>query len=458
VADQTNESQPTGRMVLTDVYSGRNMEGVEPGTIKKLLVLEILPKAVNFSGGMDLTSWLGTFMLERVLGTVPVESDGSAYFEVPAGRPVLFVALDANDMSVKHMQSFTNVVPGEALSCVGCHEHRTLTPNLSISTGLKAMAHPPSRIKPFSGLLDVLDFCRDIQPILSEHCAECHNYKKPDGHVVLTADLGPRWSISYFTLLATHQVADGRNGLGNQKPRTIGSSASELMHKIDGSHYDVTLPPDQWRTIWLWLESGAPYAGTYAGLRNAEDQAAEGPLHMALYNPVMNQQCRTCHAPGKKASPLPLNISEQQRQEMRRTMNIAPHERIIQDGDYRFSAHVLLNMSEPENSRLLLGPLPKSAGGWGTCEHKFSGKDDPVYRVLLGVLTASKQRLVQKPIYGMPDFKPNRQFIREMKRFGVLAADFDPASDPIDVFAVDRKYWRQFWYQADAKDKWPFLR
>jgi hypothetical protein len=38
---------------------------------------------VNFSGGQDLTSWLGTFTLERVLGTVPVEEDGSAYFEVP---------------------------------------------------------------------------------------------------------------------------------------------------------------------------------------------------------------------------------------------------------------------------------------------------------------------------------------------------------------------------------------
>jgi hypothetical protein len=100
LADRTNPNQPTGRMILADVYSGRNMEGIRPGQIKKLLVLEALPKPVNFSGGMDLTSWLGTFMLERVLGTVPVEEDGSAYFEVPAGRTVLFVALDENDMSV----------------------------------------------------------------------------------------------------------------------------------------------------------------------------------------------------------------------------------------------------------------------------------------------------------------------------------------------------------------------
>ncbi len=117
--DRTNPREATGRMMLADVYSGRNMEGVRPGEIKKLLVLEILPKPVNFSGGMDLTSWLGTFTLERVLGTVPVEADGSAYFEVPAGRPVFFVALDANDLSVKRMQSFTNVMPGETLGCAG---------------------------------------------------------------------------------------------------------------------------------------------------------------------------------------------------------------------------------------------------------------------------------------------------------------------------------------------------
>ena len=158
LADRTDPKQATGRMILTNMYNGRNMEGVRPGQIKKLLVLEALPKAVNFSGGMDLTSWLGTFMLERVLGTVPVEEDGSAYFEVPAGRTVLFVALDSDDLSVKRMQSFTNVQPGEVLSCVGCHEHRALTPASIREKRLMAVRRPPSRIEPFEGLPDVLDY------------------------------------------------------------------------------------------------------------------------------------------------------------------------------------------------------------------------------------------------------------------------------------------------------------
>jgi cytochrome c553 len=444
-------------MMLADVYSGRNMEGIRPGEIKKLLVLEILPKPVNFSGGMDLTSWLGTFTLERVLGTVPVEADGSAYFEVPAGRPVFFVALDANDLSVKRMQSFTNVMPGETLGCVGCHEPRTQTPHAVARPTPRAVQRPASPITPFAGLPDVLDFRRDIQPVLNANCVACHNYKDPQGHIVLTEDLGVSWSISYYTLLAAGQVADGRNGLGNQRPRTIGSSASKLLRKLDGAHYGVRVPPEQRRTVWLWLESSAPYAGTYAALRNLEDQTREGPGHIALGAAVLNLRCRQCHGQGRQAPPLPVGLSEQERNEMVRTLKLAPHERIVRPEDYRFSAHVLLNMSRPEFSPLLLGPLPKSAGGWGSCPGGLTGTEDPGYQNLLGAIGGGKKRLDAVPRYGTPQFRPNRQYVREMKRFGVLPAQFDPAHDPIDVFRIDQEYWRQFWYDPDGRKKWPYL-
>jgi len=457
IAGRTDDSQSTGRMVLTDVYKGRNMEGVRPGEIKKLLVLEALPKPVNFSGGMDLTSWLGTFMLERVLGTVPVEEDGSAYFEVPAGRPVLFVALDANDMSVKRMQSFTNVQPGEVLSCVGCHEHRTLTPVLAESNTLAAVRRPPSKIESFQGLPDVLDFREHVQPILDEHCISCHNFKDRRGQISLTADLGYCWSISYYTLLATGQVADGRNGYGNQKPRTIGSSVSKLMQKIDGSHYDVTLTPKQWRTVWMWIESGAPYAGTYGALRNADDQRRDGRTWAVFSTPGMNQRCRTCHRQDGEAPPLPVTISENERRKLVKELGTAPHERIVRKDDFRFSGHVLLNLSRPELSPLLLGPLPKAIGGWGTCPSQFSGKADISYQVLLKAISREKTRLDNVPRFGTPEFKPNRQYIREMVKFGILPPDFDFNKDSIDVFGTDQRYWELFWYRPDSKNKWAYI-
>ena len=457
IIDHTDPDRATGRMFLADIYSGRNMEGIARGEIKKLLVLEILPKPVNFSGGMDLTSWLGTFILERVLGTVPVEEDGSAYFEVPAGRPVFFVALDANDMSVKRMQSFTNVMPGETLGCVGCHEQRIQTPMLTAGAMPAAVQRDASTIEPFAGLPDVIDYRRDIQPILDARCVSCHSYEKRKGQVALTDDLGPCWSISYYMLLATGQVADGRNGLGNQKPRTIGSCASELMATIDGSHYDVTLTAEEWRTVWLWLESGAPYAGTYAALRNAEDQKRQGLAHSIFWSPVLNQRCRACHAPDKEAPPLPVNLSEEQRRELVKELGTAPHERIVREYDSRFSPHVLLNMSRPELSPLLLGPLPEAAGGWGTCPGAFAGTDDPDYHALLAFMQERKQQYDQIPRFGMPGFKPNAQYVREMKRFGVLPASFDLARDEIDVFEIDQRYWELFWYQPHSEPPWPFL-
>lgn len=360
-------------------------------------------------------------------------------------------------MSVKRMQSFTNVQPGEVLGCVGCHEHRTLTPTPIKGNALMAVKRPPSRIKSFDGIADVLDFRRHIQPILNKHCVKCHNYSEPKGHVVLTEDLGVRWSISYYTLLATRQVADGRNGFGGQKPRTIGSAVSKLLQKIDGSHHNVKVTPKQWRTVWMWLESSAPYAGTYAALRNGKDQNREGIAHAVFSSAAMNQRCRRCHAKGKEAAPLPLSISNEERSKMRRELGIAPHERIVKKDFYRFSQHVLVNMSRPEYSPILLGPLPKTSGGWGTCRHQFTGKNDPDYRSLLETIQNSKNQLGQVPTFGMPNFKPNPQYIREMKKFGVLERKFDLNRDPIDIFETDQLYWKLFWYQPNSEDKWAYI-
>ena len=124
IPPRVRKDESLGTVMLQDVYIGRNMEGVERGDIKKLLILEILSmpikptrdwqQMVSYDGNTG-----GSFLLERILGTVPVEEDGSAYFQLPAMRPLFFVALDENNMSVKRMQSFMTVQPGESVSCVG---------------------------------------------------------------------------------------------------------------------------------------------------------------------------------------------------------------------------------------------------------------------------------------------------------------------------------------------------
>ena len=184
IPPRTDLAKTTGRLVLENIYHGRKMSSVTKGTIKKLLVMQQLPKPVNFSGGMQPLTIGGSFTLAEILGTVPVAPDGSAFMELPALRSIFFVALGAADKPVKQMHSFLILQPGETTSCVGCHEHRTQAPH-SIKGDLLAMRRRPSRVKPIEDVPGVLDFPRDIQPILDKHCVECHNADRCEGKVDL---------------------------------------------------------------------------------------------------------------------------------------------------------------------------------------------------------------------------------------------------------------------------------
>jgi Hydrazine synthase alpha subunit middle domain/WD40-like Beta Propeller Repeat len=210
IAEKTDWTQAHGVFFLENIYEGRHLKGVEKGSIKKLIVLESLPKPINFTGGMDPLSYVGTFTLPRVLGTVPVEPDGSAYFEVPALRALFFVALDGQGRAVKRMQSFTQLMPGEQQGCTGCHENRTQAPR-PYNTKSLALRKKPATIDEKDRIFDVPDFPKHIQPILDRNCVRCHNPTDRKGGVDLCGDRGPMFSISYHALVVHQQIADGRN-------------------------------------------------------------------------------------------------------------------------------------------------------------------------------------------------------------------------------------------------------
>jgi hypothetical protein len=127
------------------------------------------------------------------------------------------------------------------------------------------------------------------------------------------------------------------------------------------------------------------------------------------------------------------------------------HERVVLPNDpvARYSPHILLNFSRPQLSPLLLGPLAKEAGGWESCGAVLTSRDDPAYRFLLVLIEQGKAELDAKPRYGTPGFQPNPQYLREMRRFGILPADFDSTHATIDVFQADQDYWKSFWNKGD---------
>jgi cytochrome c553 len=297
LASRTNLANETGVVVLSDVTHGRNMNGVRPGEITKLLVLEQLPKPWNCNAGPDMITFgthiwgeSGTYTLSRILGTVPVQADGSACFEVPALRSLFFVALDANNLAVKRMQSFCTVMPGETAGCVGCHENRQDT--LRESRALLA-TRKPARIEPVAGVPEILDYLRDIQPILDKHCVRCHDGRaEPGKGAAVNLSSQPveyskqdprRYARGYLTLVARKQndwVAHAWNKDGNRPPRTLGSSGSRLMKLIDGSHYQARPSAREQEFVRLWIDTSATYAGTYAALGGME-----GPYHVPTFRP-----------------------------------------------------------------------------------------------------------------------------------------------------------------------------
>jgi cytochrome c553 len=431
---RTDWAETHGQLVLEDVYAGRNMAGVKRGEIKKLLVLESLPKPVNHSGGMDMISDMGTFTLERALGTVPVAPDGSANFLLPANRPFFFVALDKNDLSVKRMQSFVSVLPGEKTSCLGCHEPRTRAPALPGRPAIQAAATDPVHVQRFEGVPDVIDFPRHVQPILDKHCVKCHSYENRKGGVLLVGDYGARkgskrFSQSFWTLTLRGEVIEGGNKYGNRAPRSIGSGASPLIKKIQKGHHGVKMSEPEFRTIWNWVEVGAPFAGTYASLLATEGPRVGGPAFH-----VLRTRCASCH--NKDGMRLPTD-----------SRGVRPHYyRVIPKGTERFATALLFNESRPEKSMALLAPLAKEAGGYGICP-VFKSKEDPDYQRMLKAIQPVGKYLETAKLYHMPGFRPNTHYLREMKRYGILPTDFDDANDPIDVFEVEARYWQSFWHQ-----------
>ncbi|MBD3343640.1 MAG: hypothetical protein GF401_01105 [Chitinivibrionales bacterium] len=108
-----------------------------------------------------------------VLGTVPVEEDGSVYFEAPVGRAIFFQALNEDGLAVQSMRSCTFVHPGEQLSCSGCHEDKWKAIPPPAQTP-RAFQRPPSSITPDVDGSCPVSFPRLVQPVLDSKCQPCH--------------------------------------------------------------------------------------------------------------------------------------------------------------------------------------------------------------------------------------------------------------------------------------------
>ncbi|UCD52956.1 MAG: PD40 domain-containing protein [Phycisphaerales bacterium] len=233
----------------------------------------------------------------EVLGTVPVEPDGSAYFKAPAGIALAFQALDELGQSVQFMRSITYLQPGENVSCIGCHEHRmSAPPNRRMGVGL-AIKRLPSKIRPGPEGSRPFSYPLLVQPILDKHCVECHSGQGAEGDVILTGELPEPededrspFSLSYLALAplvkyAQWPVFDKDFRVSNSEPVTkpdfFGARASPLITMLRRGHEGVRLNDEEFEQLITWADNNILFYGTFDlkdQARQLSGQLIEGPV------------------------------------------------------------------------------------------------------------------------------------------------------------------------------------
>lgn len=282
--------EPVAEVVLADVRRG--LGAVPRGTVREVRVIQILPKTTPVANSPPV-GFAGEENTRVVLGTVPVEADGSARFLVPSGKALLFQALDERGCAYQTMRSTTAFQPGEKTSCIGCHENRMSVPVVARPA---AQAKPAAALK--SGPLDgrPFSYMTVVQPIWDRHCLSCHGSQEPRKGIDLTAEPRNGFAESYWSLCGDPQAFWGaktnpenaaaalvpRFGARNRVEVTppgglYGARGSRLLKLLRAGHQKVTLTEDELRRIAVWIDCNAVFYGSYRPEVQAEELAGKAP-------------------------------------------------------------------------------------------------------------------------------------------------------------------------------------
>jgi hypothetical protein len=248
----------------------------EATTIKALRIIQILPKTTPLINKPRI-GYGNEKGARAVLGTVPVETDGSAYFSLPVGKPVYFQVLDENSLAVQSMRSDTYVHPGQQLLCRGCHEPLHSAPVVPKRLPL-AFRRPPSKIQPDVEGSNPFNFPLLVQTVLERKCVTCHK-KVPKAPDLRKGDWKEKPDYRYTSYENLRKYAFFFGSFRNEydpwtTPRTIpgrfGARASKLYKLLKHEHHDLILSKEDLHRITLWLDCNSDFFGSY---ENTEAQA-----------------------------------------------------------------------------------------------------------------------------------------------------------------------------------------
>ncbi len=285
IPEQTDPRRSDAIVYLRDIYVGPGLTGVPRGTIEQLRVIAYHFGYVGLAGN-DKIGLSGPWDAMRILGTTPVEEDGSAFFRIPADTPVAFQALDAEGKAVQLMRTWLSARPGETLSCVGCHENSGTLPPTELSA---AASRLPRSIEPWYGPARGFDFAREVQPVLNKYCVSCHDGQdglcdlrseeltqdyqgREPGRLDLTRmhkqhrslDGGlVRYTPAYEALVPYVRRVNVGDDVSILTPGHYHADTSELIQILQKGHHGVALDQETWDRLVTWIDLNGPCHGTW---------------------------------------------------------------------------------------------------------------------------------------------------------------------------------------------------
>jgi hypothetical protein len=332
---------------------------IKPGSIKAIRVnaLGVQPRAKRslLSAGVPVE------IPKKVLGTVPVDANGSAFFKVPARTSLQLQIIGEDGMAILTEKSFFYLQPGEKRSCVGCHESGGVTP----PSGDYARGMVPMELKPGAGpqYKGGLSFMRTVQPVLDRYCISCHGLDEKKKIISLIHDGKMEWPQSYQELVKRGEHRLGQRhvmwfGRNISRPYAYYAFSNKVAMMLEKNHSNVNMDRDSTMRVIEFLDLNAQCYGDLFPNKLEERQIAAKALA-----------------------------------ELRAYVKDVFGEKLAAQPE-----RALVNTVQVDESRILMAPLASAAGGWGQIKG-WADKNDPGFQKM--------QQLVEKCIIRSPTENTN---------------------------------------------------
>lgn len=260
IPDRVKLDDKQATVFIQDIYEGEGLKGIPRGTVKSLRLHAYEYAYVQTQSDHNWHGIQSGWDIKRMLGTVPVEEDGSVIFKIPANTPVSIQPLDKDGVAVQWMRSWLTGQPGEIVSCVGCHEDQN---QIVIPKRVIASQKAPHALTPPEGGPRSFTFDLEVQPILDRACIACHNGEGKAFDLRGGKKDNRGYGTSYLNL---HPYVHRQGGEGDMVvlyPYEYHPNTSELVRLLKKGHYNVQLTDAEWRKIYNWIDYNAPDKGYF---------------------------------------------------------------------------------------------------------------------------------------------------------------------------------------------------